>query len=129
MNTCVINLNNYRTSEEVTTVIEPSKEIDAQLCEIPFNRRDQSTNLRQLGDVLDELCSSAYKPSQNRNWKPSSSAPVRIYPKTPYAYHQDKEVHEENSWKATSTHAAENKLLRAVIRCLPTDMSPTPDNC
>ncbi|GFW58918.1 hypothetical protein TNCV_4620191 [Trichonephila clavipes] len=55
MNTCVINLNNYRTSEEVTTVIRTIEEIDAQLREFPYNRpEDQSTNLRQLGDVLDE---------------------------------------------------------------------------
>ncbi|GFU27684.1 uncharacterized protein TNCV_4866911 [Trichonephila clavipes] len=55
MNTCVINLNNCRTSEEVTTVIRAIEKIDTQLREFLFNRpEDQSSNLRQLGDVLDE---------------------------------------------------------------------------
>ncbi|GFT57419.1 hypothetical protein TNCV_2035421 [Trichonephila clavipes] len=55
MNTCVNNLNNCRTSEEATTVIRAIEEIDTQLREFPFNRpEDQSSNLRQLGDVLDE---------------------------------------------------------------------------
>ncbi|GFT24966.1 hypothetical protein TNCV_178951 [Trichonephila clavipes] len=55
MNTCVLTLNNCRTSEEVTPVIRTVEEIDAQLRDFPFNRpEDQSMNLRQLSDVLDE---------------------------------------------------------------------------
>ncbi|GFS64145.1 hypothetical protein TNCV_3945121 [Trichonephila clavipes] len=55
MNSCVTNLSNCRISEEVTTVIRTIEEIDAKLKDIPFNRpEDQSMNLRQLSDVLDE---------------------------------------------------------------------------
>ncbi|GFW58917.1 nucleic-acid-binding protein from transposon X-element [Trichonephila clavipes] len=49
----------------------------------------------------------------------------RIYPKTPYAYHQIRRYIEENSLESHTYMLPEDKLLRAVIRCLPTDMSPT----
>ncbi|GFY20932.1 hypothetical protein TNCV_3989761 [Trichonephila clavipes] len=55
MNSCVANLNNCRISEEVTTVIRTIEELDAKLREFPFNlQEDQSMNLCQLSDVLDE---------------------------------------------------------------------------
>ncbi|GFV16587.1 probable RNA-directed DNA polymerase from transposon X-element [Trichonephila clavipes] len=250
MNTCVINLNNCRTSEEATTVIRAIEEIDTQLREFPFNRpEDQSSNLRQLGDVLDEakfkfthirkmelaeqnkllqaqidawglpskpvdapfqvilskkkgrrnsgdngLDSKKAKTSdiietQNQfsglltnnedtmdvvdpqegtssaTSHPGVTAPqkkphvppinidnvknqaallqhlqtitkqkleakligtkFRIYPKTPYAYHQIRRYIEENSLESHTYMLPEDKLLRAVIRGLPTDMSPT----
>ncbi|GFT51698.1 nucleic-acid-binding protein from transposon X-element [Trichonephila clavipes] len=49
----------------------------------------------------------------------------RIYPKTPYAYHQIRRYTEENSLESHTYMLPEDKLLRAVIRGLPTDMSPT----
>ncbi|GFV54433.1 nucleic-acid-binding protein from transposon X-element [Trichonephila clavipes] len=49
----------------------------------------------------------------------------RIYPKTPYAYHQIRRYIEENSLESHTYMLPEDKLLRAVIRGLPTDMSPT----
>ncbi|GFU00906.1 nucleic-acid-binding protein from transposon X-element, partial [Trichonephila clavipes] len=49
----------------------------------------------------------------------------RIYPKTPYAYHQIRRYIEENSSESHTYMLPEDKLLRAVIRGLPTDMSPT----
>ncbi|GFW50076.1 hypothetical protein TNCV_2316581 [Trichonephila clavipes] len=52
----------------------------------------------------------------------------RIYPKTPYAYHQIRRYIEENSLESHTYMLPEDKLLRAVIRGLPTDMSPHPNN-
>ncbi|GFX84207.1 RNA-directed DNA polymerase from mobile element jockey [Trichonephila clavipes] len=49
----------------------------------------------------------------------------RIYPKTPYAYHQIRRYIEENSLESHTYMLPEDKLLRAVIRGLPIDMSPT----
>ncbi|GFU53041.1 hypothetical protein TNCV_3098291 [Trichonephila clavipes] len=172
MNTCVNNLNNCRTSEEATTVIRAIEEIDTQLREFPFNRpEDQSSNLRQLGDVLDE---AKFKFTHIRKMELAEqnkllqaqidawglpSKPIdapfqnqaallqhlqtitkqkleakligtkfRIYPKTPYAYHQIRRYIEENSLESHTYMLPEDKLLRAVIRGLPTDMSPHPNN-
>ncbi|GFT46466.1 hypothetical protein TNCV_3219621 [Trichonephila clavipes] len=49
----------------------------------------------------------------------------RIYPKTPYAYHQIRRYIEENSLESHTYMLPEDKVLRAVIRGLPIDMSPT----
>ncbi|GFQ64339.1 hypothetical protein TNCT_88311 [Trichonephila clavata] len=55
MNTLVTTLNSSRTSEEVASVIRGTEEMENKLREFPFNlQEDQSSNLRQLGDVLDE---------------------------------------------------------------------------
>ncbi|GFQ88255.1 hypothetical protein TNCT_442951 [Trichonephila clavata] len=55
MNSLVSNLNSSRTSEEVASVIRGTEEMESMLREFPFNlQEDQSSNLRQLGDVLDE---------------------------------------------------------------------------
>ncbi|GFW47282.1 nucleic-acid-binding protein from transposon X-element [Trichonephila clavipes] len=55
MNSCVSNLNNCRTSEEVLAVIRGVEELDTKLREFPFNlQEEQSSNLRHLSDVLYE---------------------------------------------------------------------------
>ncbi|GFR22451.1 hypothetical protein TNCT_220611 [Trichonephila clavata] len=55
MNTLVTTLNNSRTSAEVASVIRGLEEMESKLRTLPFElQEDQSSNLRQLGDVLDE---------------------------------------------------------------------------
>ncbi|GFY76237.1 nucleic-acid-binding protein from transposon X-element [Trichonephila inaurata madagascariensis] len=49
----------------------------------------------------------------------------RIYPQTPYAYHQIRRYVDENSLEAFTYMLPEDKKLRAVIRGLPIDMSPS----
>ncbi|GFY20933.1 RNA-directed DNA polymerase from mobile element jockey [Trichonephila clavipes] len=49
----------------------------------------------------------------------------RIYPKTPYAYHQIRRYIEQNSLESHTYMLPQDKMLRAVIRGLPIDMSPT----
>ncbi|GFX55663.1 nucleic-acid-binding protein from transposon X-element [Trichonephila clavipes] len=250
MNSCVISLNNCRSSDEVTPIIRNIEELETQLRNFPYSRpEDQAMNLRELGDVLDEAkfkfthtrkqelaeqnkllqaqidawglpSKPANEPFQvilskkkgRRNsgddgqeskkakttdevetqnkfsglsihnednmevvdpQEGTSSAtshpgvksppkkfhvpPInidnvenqaallhhlqnitkqkleakligskfRIYPKTPYAYHQIRRYIEENSLESHTYMLPEDKLLRAVIRGLPTDMSPT----
>ncbi|GFT59761.1 hypothetical protein TNCV_4783251 [Trichonephila clavipes] len=52
----------------------------------------------------------------------------RIYPKTPYAYHQIRRYIEENSLESHTYMLPEDKLLRAVIRGLPYRHVPHPNN-
>ncbi|GFQ80816.1 nucleic-acid-binding protein from transposon X-element [Trichonephila clavata] len=55
MNSLVTTLNSSRTSEEVASVIRGTEEMETKLREFPFSLQEvQSSNLRQLGDVLDE---------------------------------------------------------------------------
>ncbi|GFX77466.1 hypothetical protein TNCV_4517021 [Trichonephila clavipes] len=55
MNSCVISLNNCRSSDEVTPIIRNIEELETQLRNFPYSRpEDQAMNLRELGDVLDE---------------------------------------------------------------------------
>ncbi|GFQ85319.1 hypothetical protein TNCT_316601 [Trichonephila clavata] len=55
MNTLVNTLNNSRISTEVRAVIRGLEEMESKLRSLPLElQKDQSSNLRQLGDVLDE---------------------------------------------------------------------------
>ncbi|GFT44226.1 hypothetical protein TNCV_2648951 [Trichonephila clavipes] len=55
MNSCVITLNNCRSSDEVTPIIRTIEELETQLRNFPYSRpEDQAMNLRELSDVLDE---------------------------------------------------------------------------
>ncbi|GFQ68561.1 putative RNA-directed DNA polymerase from transposon X-element [Trichonephila clavata] len=55
MNSVVSNLNSNRSSEDVATVIRGTEDMESKWREFPFNLpEDQASNLRQLGDVLDE---------------------------------------------------------------------------
>ncbi|GFT99313.1 nucleic-acid-binding protein from transposon X-element [Trichonephila clavipes] len=250
MNSCVITLNNCRTSDEVTPIIRTIEELDTQLRNFPYSRpEDQAMNLRELSDVLDEakfkfthtrkkeiaeqnkllqaqidawglpskpvdepfqviLSKKKGRKNSGDNGQDSKKAktsdeietqnkfsglsihnednmdvvdpqegtssatshpgvtappkklhvpPInidnvknqaallqhlqnitkqkleakligtkfRIYPKTPYAYHQIRRYIEENSLESYTYMLPEERLLRAVIRGLPTDMSPT----
>ncbi|GFW85350.1 nucleic-acid-binding protein from transposon X-element [Trichonephila clavipes] len=250
MNSCVITLNNCRTSDEVTPIIRTIEELETQLRNFPYSRpEDQAMNLRELSDVLDEakfkfthtrkqeiaeqnkllqaqidawglpskpvdepfqviLSKKKGRRNSGDNGQESKKAktsdevetqnkfsglsihnednmdvvdpqegtssatshpgvtapskkfhvpPInidnvenqaallqhlqnitkqkleakligtkfRIYPKTPYAYHQIRRYIEENSLESHTYMLPEDKLLRAVIRGLPTDMSPT----
>ncbi|GFQ69992.1 hypothetical protein TNCT_485761 [Trichonephila clavata] len=55
MNSLVHNLNISKSSEEAATIVRGTEELETKLREFPFNLpEEQASNLRQLGDVLDE---------------------------------------------------------------------------
>ncbi|GFQ93257.1 hypothetical protein TNCT_624271 [Trichonephila clavata] len=55
MNSLVQNLNVSKTSEEAAVVIRGTEEVENKMREFPFSLpEEQASNMRQLGDVLDE---------------------------------------------------------------------------
>ncbi|GFR23628.1 nucleic-acid-binding protein from transposon X-element [Trichonephila clavata] len=55
MNSLVQNLNVSKTSEEAAAVIRGTEEVENKMREFPFSLpEEQASNMRQLGDVLDE---------------------------------------------------------------------------
>ncbi|GFR21876.1 nucleic-acid-binding protein from transposon X-element [Trichonephila clavata] len=55
MNSLVQNLNVSKTSEEAAVIIRGTEEVENKMREFPFSLpEEQASNMRQLGDVLDE---------------------------------------------------------------------------
>ncbi|GFR11233.1 nucleic-acid-binding protein from transposon X-element [Trichonephila clavata] len=55
MNSLVQKLNTSKTSEEAAAVIRGTEEVETKMREFPFSLpEEQASNMRQLGDVLDE---------------------------------------------------------------------------